>query len=140
MTVVVDASLWVSSLLPGDAFHHASWEWLQQKTAEGEPLIAPAIMLAEVGGAISRRTSRPDLGRKAVVSLLRLRGLRLVAVDRQLGMEAARIAAQAGLRGADAVYAALARRLSVSLTTWDDELQQRAGHWVVVQRPTGGTP
>jgi predicted nucleic acid-binding protein len=102
--------------------------------------VTPALMLAEVAGAISRRTGMPKLGQQAVDSLLRLRARRLVAVDRRLGREAARLAAVAGLCGADAVYTALARHLSIPLVTWDDELQQRAGPVLVVQRPASPSP
>jgi predicted nucleic acid-binding protein len=42
------------------------------------------------------------------------------------GEAAAAIAAQQFLRGADAVYAALARQLGTALVTWDNELLERA--------------
>ena len=135
MTIVVDASVWVSSLILDDVFHVVSRDWLRHKAAEREPLVAPALMLAEVAGAISRRTHRPMDGKAAIDTLLRLGALRLVAVDRRLGKEAAVLAAVAGLRGADAIYAALARHLSVPLVSWDNELQERTGKLLVVQRP-----
>jgi predicted nucleic acid-binding protein len=66
---------------------------------------------------------------------LHLSGLRLVASDRRLGKAAAELAASAGLRGADAVYAALAQHLSIPLVTWDEEIGQRAGTVLPVMQP-----
>gem|GEM_PF-3592889 len=57
------------------------------------------MLLAEVAGAIARRTGAPELGRRALEGLLRFPGLRLVTVDRHLGQEMARLAADLQLRG-----------------------------------------
>lgn len=133
--VVVDASIWVSWLVTDDVFHAASRRWFAQHAAADGQWVAPVLMLAEVVGAISRRTSKPDLASRTLADLLRFPGLRLVALDRRLGREAAELAASAGLRGADAVYAALARHLSIPLITWDVELRQRAGDTLEVIQP-----
>jgi predicted nucleic acid-binding protein len=95
----------------------------------------PALALPEVVGAVARRTGVPALGEQALAALLAVPGLRVVAVDVGLGTEAAQAAARLGLRGADAVYAATARRLAVALVTLDDELAERARGFVPVVRP-----
>ena len=74
----------------------------------------PALALPEVVGAVARRTGVPALGEQALATLLAVPGLRVVAVDVGLGTEAAQAATRLGLRGADAVYAATARRLAVA--------------------------
>jgi predicted nucleic acid-binding protein len=56
----------------------------------------------------------------------RLPVLRLLAVDDTLAEASARLAADLGLRGADAVYVALAARLSARLVTWDREQSRRS--------------
>jgi predicted nucleic acid-binding protein len=71
--------------------------------------------------------------------LLHLPGLRLVALDRRLGRAAALLAASTSLRGADAVYAALAQHLSIPLVTWDEETGQRAAALLTVMQPRGET-
>jgi predicted nucleic acid-binding protein len=134
VTVVVDASVWVSSLLADDAFYAPSHEWLRE-TARRGPLVAPALMLAEVAGALSRRTGDVVDGQKALRSLLRLQALRIVTLDQRLGEAAARLAARGALRGADAVYAGLAQALRIPLVTWDDELKARAARWIAVYDP-----
>jgi len=92
-------------------------------------------MLAEVVGAISRRTGQPELANRALQHLLHLPGLRVVSLDRRLGKAAAQLAGSAGLRGADAVYAALAQHLAIPLVTWDQEIGQRLGAVLTVLKP-----
>ncbi|MCC6190190.1 MAG: hypothetical protein IT318_14255 [Anaerolineales bacterium] len=58
-----------------------------------------------------------------------------MGVDRRLGKAAAQLAGSAGLRGADAVYAALAQHLAVPLVTWDQEIGQRLGAGLTVVTP-----
>ncbi len=124
--MVVDASVWVSVLVPADVHHMASRGWLEERLREGTPLIAPVILLADVGGAIARRTGDTGLGQRAVDALLAFPNLRLTPVDARVGGEAARLAARLRLRGADAVYVATAALLGVPLVTWDVEQRERA--------------
>jgi predicted nucleic acid-binding protein len=133
--VVVDASVWVSRLVTDDVFHTASRRWLTQHTQAGGQWVAPALMPAEVVGAISRRTGKHELANRALKHLLELPGLRLVAVDRRLAKAAAQLTASAGLRGANAIYAALAQHLSIPLVTWEDEIGQRAGSFLTIVQP-----
>ena len=52
----VDASVWVSGLVSEDTHHKATNAWLSQRLAGGDTLVIPSLALAEVAGAISRRT------------------------------------------------------------------------------------
>ncbi len=135
LTVVVDASVWVSRLVPQDVHHEASRRWLEAFTARGGQVVAPVLLLPEIAGAISRRTGVPDLARQAVQQLQRLRTLRLVALDRRLSQAACQLAADLGLRGADATYVAVADQLKIPLVTWDNEHIDRAGKRITVQMP-----
>jgi predicted nucleic acid-binding protein len=132
---VVDASVWVSRLVPQDVHHAASRRWLEEQAAGGDLVISPTLLLAEVAGAVSRRTGQSELAHQAVQMLLRLTELRLVPLDSRLGRSAARLAAEIGLRGADAVYVATAHHLNVPLVTLDREQQARAGRLVEVRSP-----
>ena len=136
--MVVDASVWVSALVPADVHHAASRGWLEARLREGTPLIAPVILLAEVGGAIARRTGDTRLGQRAVDALLAFPNLRLVPVEGRLGGEAARLAVRLRLRGADAVYVAAAALLGVPLVTWDVEQRERAAPVVQGWAPGDG--
>ena len=133
--IVVDASVWVSRFLPEDAFHRASRAWLTETTTAAVALIAPTIMLAEVSGAIARRTGNDQLGYQIVQQIRQLPTLQLISVDDALGQLAAQTASTYRLRGADAVYLAVARRLQVPLVSWDRELLERAAALVTTYRP-----
>ncbi|MCC7360107.1 MAG: PIN domain-containing protein [Anaerolineales bacterium] len=121
--------------MAADVFHAASRRWFTQHTLDGGQYAAPSLMLAEVVGAISRRTGKPALANQALQQLLHVPGLRLVSLDRRLGKAAAQLADSAGLRGADAVYAALAQHLAIPLVTWDLEIGQRLGAGLTVLTP-----
>ncbi|RME30683.1 PIN domain-containing protein [Candidatus Parcubacteria bacterium] len=62
--------------------------------------------------------------------------LTLVTLDETLAEEAAEIAADRGLRGADAVYVAVARRHRCILISLDREQRERGAAVVPTQTPT----
>ncbi|OGG56296.1 MAG: hypothetical protein A3F84_18975 [Candidatus Handelsmanbacteria bacterium RIFCSPLOWO2_12_FULL_64_10] len=134
--MVVDASVWVSAFFPTDAHHLVSTGWLSRFAAIGDRLAVPTLALAEVAGAVARRSGVTALGEEAVGRLSRVPGLRMVDLDLTLAGEAAQLAALYRLRGADATYAALAFRLGVPLWTWDAEIFLRAGSIVRTAYPS----
>ena len=134
---VVDASVWVSRFWPDDTFHSASRDWLIKTTVAGNPLFAPTIMLAEVAGAIARRTGDPQLGYQIGQQIQRMPTMQLINVDTSLGQLAAKIASEHKLRGADAIYVATAQLLDVALISWDQEQRTRASSIITASIPTG---
>ena len=123
--VVVDASVWVSLLSGGDRNHEPTVRWFRRRIEEVGLLVAPILVIAEVAGAVSRVTRSPAVAHRGVATIRRLSAVRLLSVESRLGERAASLAADLRLRGADAVYVAMAERLRVPLITWDAE--QRAG-------------
>ena len=123
---VVDASVWVSSFLPKDNFHAESHHWVEERVRQGEAVVIPTIALAEIAGAVARSTGLPLNGRRAVQYVEDLSISYAVVIDENLARLSARVAATLFLRGADAVYVAVARRLNVPLVTWDNEQLTRA--------------
>ena len=87
--------------------------------------MAHELLLAEVAGAISRRTGRPELAAQAVDLLEQLPNSRLVAIDHQLARHTALLVGEHRLRGSDSFYVALAQQLGFSLVTWDQEQAER---------------
>jgi predicted nucleic acid-binding protein len=133
--VVVDASVWISVLIASDANHAASRAWMRQWVDDGKTFVLPLLILPEVAGGVARRTNLPDLGDAAVASILNDPSIALVAIDRPLAALAAEHAAALPLRGADAVYTALAERQALPLVTWDGEQLTRAAGRIRVLRP-----
>jgi predicted nucleic acid-binding protein len=68
-------------------------------------------------------------------TLGRLPNVTVVALDEALGYQARALAAQYGLRGADAVYAAVAQQAGCTLISLDHEHLTRLGSIVVVCTP-----
>jgi predicted nucleic acid-binding protein len=133
--LVVDGSVWVSRYLPAEETHDASREWLESYFRAGGQLVEPMLLLVELAAAISRRTGDADVAMETAERLTRLRSIRFVSVDQRLGVMATRIAADRRLRGADAIYAAVARRLGIPLLTWDREQLERASGFIRVGTP-----
>lgn len=98
-------------------------------------MVAPSILLIEVAAAISSRLARPQFALQVVSGLTRLTLLRIVQMDAALVTEATNIAANHGLRGADAIYVAVARRLGRTLLTWDSEQLTRPATIISAMTP-----
>jgi len=133
---VVDASVWVGRLVPQDVHYEASRRWLAGYVARGGRLLSPILLLSEVAGAVSRRTGDAELDERAVEHVLRVPNLGLVPTDPKLGRMAAQLAADLGLKGADAIYVALAHHLQAPLVTWSRQQQERASTLIVVYTPS----
>ena len=106
--MVTDASIWVSLLHRKDVYRTPTHAWPTDYLVAGNELIAPNLLLAEVCGAIARRTGRSHFGHLAAAELLGSDFLHLIPIDQQLAQLAAEMAADYRLRGADALYTALA--------------------------------
>lgn len=132
---VTDASLWVSRFLPDDAFHATSRAWLKNNVAAGRLLFAPTNLLAEVAGAVARRTGRTQLGYAIAQRIQEVPTLQLVAIGVELGDFAAEVASNYRLRGGDALYVAVAHQLSVPLVSWDRDQVTRVGGFVKAYLP-----
>jgi predicted nucleic acid-binding protein len=104
--------------------------------ADGGTFALPLLILAEVAGALTRRTGQARLGDRAVATILANPAITLVAVDRQLATLAAQHASSFPLRGSDAVYTAVAEHLGIPLITWDNEQLNRAGGRIQVLQPS----
>ena len=127
--VVTDASIWVSRLVPEDSFHEMIKAWMTAQRSDAQErteFLAPSLLLAEIGGAISRRTGKPALGLRAIEQIKAVPGLRLIDMDRALTEIAANLAAELGMRGADSLYVAVAARLNLPLATLDVDQRTRA--------------
>ncbi len=132
--VVVDASIWVSRLVPQDEHHERCQKWLVAQRAAGVTMVSPSLLLPEVAGAISRRTGDAALADRAVNNLQALPGLRLIEMNQTVIQAAAQLAASCGMRGADSVYAAVAHQLNIPLATLDVDQRSKAGKMVMIQK------
>ena len=119
--VVIDASVWVSRLLPNDPNNQAAANWINNHIMSGNVFAAPALLAVEVAAAVYRRTKSTLGAQTAVNQLYDLPAMQLAPMDQMLIDEAAALSANLGVRGADALYVALAKQLGVPLVSFDNE-------------------
>lgn len=132
----IDANVFARDADPYDTEHATCNALLEKIESSGVQIIVPLIVQAEVASAVARRFLDPIRGRLYLDSvLLDFKKIRFIPIDPPLARDAALIAADYGLRGMDAIYAAVARRHACTLVTLDDELHRRAAVIVTTRTP-----
>jgi len=88
-------------------------------------VFCPTLVLPECAAAIARPTGDAAWVEELTRLIESFPSLHLVPLDLPLARRAAQIAAIHRLRGADAIYAAVAETFNATLITWDAETLQR---------------
>jgi len=131
----LDANIFVRDLDTREPQHAECHALLDELETQAFPIVVPVLVLAEVAGTVSRTRHDPMAGRLGA-DLFRGRGtLILIPLDNSLAQEAAELAADYALRGADAVYVAVARRHNCTLVSLDREQRERAAAIVTTRTP-----
>jgi predicted nucleic acid-binding protein len=117
----IDASVWVNAFDQLEPGHTVSRELLDLLANRGIAITVPGLVLAEVAGAISRTRHDPVQAQAFAEALARLPNVTVLPLDAALAHRSLVLAAQHALRGADAVYAAVAVQSACSLITLDNE-------------------
>lgn len=125
MNYTLDASVFVASARSLEAVYATSREFLRKIRAQSVDLFCPHLILPECAAAIARPTGDAALAAEVVTLIEGFPGLHLVALGAPLARRAAQIAALYRLRGADAVYIAVAEAFNATLVTWDLEMAER---------------
>ena len=112
--LTIDANVFVSASAPAETHHSASLTFI---------------------GRI-RPTSDTALATQTISGIRLLPRLTLVALTEKQAERAAQIAITCRLRGADAVYVAVAQKHNTTLITWDQELLTRGAAAVPVMTPS----
>ena len=129
----VDASVWVNGFDQRESSHAMSRQLLELLRAQMIPIIEPMLVLAEVAGTISRTRQDSAQAEAFAITLSQLPNVTLLPLDDTLGQRALALAAQHGLRGADAVYAAVAQQAGCTLISLDHEHLTRLASLIRVQ-------
>ncbi len=135
MTFTVDASVFVNAFNLREAGHGDSRRFLDGLREQAHPIVVPTLLLPEVAATIARGRGDADLAIAFAAAISRLPHLVLVDLDASLARQAAELAAEYRLRGADSVYLTVARRFGTRLVTLDREQRARAGRLVVACLP-----
>ena len=135
MRVTLDASVWLAAISSGEPEHMHCAALVEALVGQRVPLHQPALFVIEVCATIARRTRDRALALAAGEATLASPYLTLYPLDHALASDAAEVAAECALRGADAVYVATARYAGSMLLTLDAEVRERAAGVVTVQTP-----
>ena len=132
---IIDASVYVSLSNEADRYHQQSLDWFESALRDADRIAAPSLLLVEVGASIRRLTGSHQLARRVVRSLQDDELIDLLPLTSARTEAAASLAASTGVRGADAVYLALAKELDDVLVTLDRQQLDRGRHLVQVMKP-----
>ena len=117
----MDASVWVNGFDHREEGHQTSRQVLDLLKTQALAVVVPNLVLVEVAGAISRTRQNPQKAQEFANALRNLPNVTLLLLDEALTQRALMLAAQHGLRGADAIYAAVALQSGGTLVTLDNE-------------------
>jgi predicted nucleic acid-binding protein len=131
----VDASVFVNAFNPHEVGHADSLLFLTTLHTSGDPVMVPTLLLPEIAAAVSRASGDRHGALRYALASAELPHLTLVTLTEVLGRQAAELAAVHRLRGADAVYVAVARRYASTLVSRDDEQRTRGSAVVTCQTP-----
>lgn len=133
--IVIDASVWISTLRPDEIHHRVSLEWVITWTSSNRSLSVPAHFPAEITGALGRQQVDRQYILEVLDEILREPPITIHPIVFALGERAAHVALGTGIRGSEAIYVALSEQLAVPLVTWDREQLERVGQIIKVMTP-----
>jgi len=131
----VDASVFVNAFNPHETGHADSLQILAAIQERGDPVIVPALLIPEIASAVARATGDRDGALRYALATAALPHLTIISLTPAVARQSAELAAAHRLRGADAVYVAIARRYGTTLVTRDDEQRARSFPAVHCQTP-----
>lgn len=135
--LTVDANVFVSAASATESQHQVSRAFLGRVSVLSISSYCPTILLPEVAAGIVRPTGRIGFATRTVAGIQRSPNLVLVELNELRAGLAADVAITYRLRGADAVYVAVAQEYGTTLITWDQELLTRGAAAVTVMTPAG---
>ncbi len=127
--------MFVNAFNPHERGHAGSLQVLASIHEKGDPIIAPTLLIAEIASAVARATNDTAGALQYAYATGALPQLTLVGLTPTLARRAAELAAKYRLRGADAVYLAVARRYATTLISRDEEQLARGAGVVLCQTP-----
>ena len=131
----IDASVFVNAFNPHEEGHTESLQILAAIHERGDPVIVPALLVPEIASAVARASDDSAGALQYANATAALPHVTLVPLTPAMARQAAELAATHRLRGADAVYLAVARRYGTTLVSRDDEQRTRGSSVTLCQTP-----
>jgi predicted nucleic acid-binding protein len=125
MNCTIDTNVFVASARFEEVHHAVSLLFLDQVQLGNWHVYCPSLVLPESAAALVRATDDPLLANELVTLIVTFPNLYLESLTLELAQRAAQIAIAQHVRGADAVYLAVAEMSEAMLVTWDREIRDR---------------
>lgn len=138
LMLTIDANVFVSAASLTDMLHAASESFLRRVRQSGLRVRCPTLVLPEIASAIIRPTGDAAAAQVTLASVETFPKISFVILTGPRTQAAVQIALTCRLRGADAVYVAVAQEYGMTLITWDQELLARGAAAVTVMTPADG--
>ncbi len=135
MKLTLDANIWVGALDEHDPASKTCRACLLRAADKSARLFSPLLLPVEVAATIGRKTRNARQGRLAAEWVRGFNGHAWQPLSEECAETAERFAATFFLRGADAVYVAVAHLSDAVLLTYDTEVIERASKVVRVMTP-----
>ena len=135
MNYTIDASVFISAVRTTEIYHKESFDFLENIQKQNIKSFCPVIVITECASAIARQTGKIELSEKIINLIEHFPGIILVDISLIIARRASEIASFHHLRGADAIYIAVAENFRTSLITWDREMLQRTPSHIPVLSP-----
>ena len=133
----IDASVFVNAFNPHEEGHAESLQILAAIQERGDPVIVPTLLVPEIASAVARASDDTVGAMQYANATAALAHVMLVPLTPALARQASELAATHRLRGADAVYLAVARRYGTTLVSRDEEQRTRGSAVTICQTPEG---
>ena len=136
MSLTIDASVFVSAALPSEVQFSNIGAFLNKIRLWPRVLHRPTLLVPETAASLARCANNAGVGQNSVRWVTSFPGMNLISLDLARVLQAARLAATYRMRGADAVYVAVAQEIGTTLITWDAEMLSRGAQAVAVMTPS----
>lgn len=143
MRLTIDASVHLNALNPAEEGSAASQELLRRvhevapeaDASAAHEVVSPTLLLVEIAAAVARVFDDTGRAKEVAAAVRDLPAQTWIALDAPLAEQASAVAAELRLRGADAVYAAVARSAESRLVTRDRQQMDRLPPGIATCRP-----
>jgi predicted nucleic acid-binding protein len=125
----------VNAFNPHEDGHAESLAILTAIRDAGDPVILPTLLLPEIAAAAARASDDSTGALQYASATAALPHVTLISLTPTTARQAAELAANHRLRGADAVYVAVAQRYGTTLVSRDEEQRSRGSAVVTCQTP-----
>ena len=117
----IDASVYINALNPTEVGSSESQAFLDRVHRQGITVFSPTLLLVELAAVVARVFNDPQRDIAYARAVQHLPGQVWLPLDARLADVALTLAAQHRLRGADAVYTAVAQQTGATLVTLDHQ-------------------